>query len=789
MKKNIFKTLAALFVFGSLVLTSCVQNFEGTKPNYEQKKEQFTGNYGNKNSASGKGQWSFSVNSNITTASKTSEVTVTISYIDYELDLDSVESAFTFYRLKDNSKYKYFCPEHDGEITKTLLKVTEPNQYNGWYDITFLYRLDTSEVTTSKIAFIVDATKLKYKNGLFVVSNDGNLKAGETTDSIVMYINVTNKADGTTTTALNNSYDENFAPVYTISSSSFYKRVDLEDLEGNLTGKTRYYVYAPAKTYESPYTYDESLADTLSKMFKLEIQKPGSTKWESGDTLTFAYHADSKSGDNVDPYYAHTYTTDTPVLEAGTKWRIVQDSSVSIGAAPDWYADRYGHPVFKDDRKVLTTVSEGIVPYGDKDTELLFAYGNTGTPGTFTKYDCDYSSALITQSNILYYFWNDGSKFTISVDPSYAELDQTDGFILVNTAKKNAIVPSVTTVHKNADGKIDKVFIAPKDANIELNGDFDIYVGSGTTLKENKDYPKQLKFGCYPDQSKGELSGYVMLVQNLSQYLVLGGDEYNSAIDWYGATGFEIETTNYRYYDDSTGKDSNHFIKKKVYLIAGNTYKLQVANGYVNGSYTRNAFLNTVYSEIDTEFCYSGEVYLFDADLGDPDFVSPYNYKMKVSYDDTTGTASFNCTKTGFYWLCVNHAYYVAYDEDVNLTSIVSFPHSDYLEQTMSLNGYTGDWYYDAYVDASGNWILTEQANDDNGDPVTDTSGNPVLVPALLEYEYDDVNSAVIVYNGTNPNYPLTYRTYTGHRALNPTKYLPYYKGDVFVNLYSVPTL
>lgn len=776
MKNNIFKTLAALFVFGSLVLTSCVQNFEGTKPNYEQKKEQFTGNFGNDQSAKGLDKWDFSVD-NITDAAKDSEIEVRINSAQYELDLDSVEKAFTFYRLKDNSKYKSFCPEHDGEITKTLLKVTEPSSYTG--TVALLYRLDTKEVTTSKIALVVDATKLKYKNGLFVVSNDGNLKAGETTDSIVKYINVTNKADGTTTTALNNSYDENFAPVYTISSSSFYKRMDLEDSEGNLTGKTRYYVYALQKTYEYPYTYDESLADTLSKMFKLEIQKPGSTKWESGGALTFAYHADSKTG-NEDPYYAHTYTTDTPVLEGGTKWRIVHDSSVSIGTAPDWYADAYGHPVFKDDRKVLTPRFEGIVAYGDKDTDFIYAYGNSGTPGTFTKNDCNYSNAFGEQISILWNFKRDESKFTINLNPSYAELDKTDGFIIVNTAKKNAIVPSVTTVHKNADGKIDKVFIAPKDANLELNDNYDIYVGSGTTLKENKDYPKQLKFGCYPDQSKGELSGYIMLVK--FQDIVQQGSAYLDETDWIYANRVQIYKNNYHYYVDN--KDNNHFsYKEKVYLIEGCTYNLQVANGYVrynNSTTYRNAFQNYVNGEL----CYTAEVYLFDADLGDPDFADPWrDYEMKFDYYNTSGTTQYVCQKTGYYYLCVNHAYNNAYDSNGDITSVVNFDHSEYLEQTTSMQNYTSDWYYDAYVDASGNWILTETV--DNPEYVNDNTLPPTaVVPKLLQYTWNEDYDDVIVYDGTTTGYPLTYRTVTGHRELNPTKYLPYYWGNVYINFY-----
>ena len=777
MKKNIFKTLAALFVFGSLVLTSCVQNFEGTKPNYEQKKEQFTGNFGNDQSAEGLDEWDFSVD-NITDAAKDSEIEVRINSAQYELDLDSVEKAFTFYRLKDNSKYKSFYPEHDGEITKTLLKVTEPSSYTG--TVALLYRLDTKEVTTSKIALVVDATKLKYKNGLFVVSNDGNLKAGETTDSFVKYISVDYKADGTSTTALNYSYSysEDFAPTYTYSIYSLSALMDLEDNDGNPTGKTRYYVYAKEKTYEYPYTYDESLAGALSKMFKLEIQKPGSTKWESGEALTFTYHADSKTG-NVDPYYAHTYTTDTPVLEAGTKWRIVHDSSVSIGTAPDWYADAYGHPVFKDDRKVLTTVSEGIVAYGDKDTDFLFAYGNSGTPGTFKKDECDYLNAMFTQSGILSNFQNDRSKFTIYLNPSYAELDKTDGFILVNTAKKNAIVPSVTTVHKNADEKIDKVFIAPKDANIELNGDFDIYVGSGTTLKENKDYPKQLKFGCYPDQSKGELSGYVMLVQNPVQ----PGSAFTTADEWRSAMKADIETHNYREYDYQHGRYDNKFsFIQRVYLLAGETYTLQVANGNPSNPNSTVA-LNATATTTRDRLCYAGEVYLFNANLGDPDYVDPdYNY-CKIAYNSTTGSQSIEVDNSGYYYVCVNHALVTG------TNTIVALPNGEHLYQKTSLDAYDEDWWYDAYKDLEGNWPMETITN-----PYYDDVNNPsvaptVSVPISINVDWDEVLEDGTYTIPSNPDV-LYYKVYTDTegvftgRVLNPARRIPYYWGYVYINFY-----
>ena len=235
MKKNIFKTLAITFTLASLVLTSCVQNFDGTKVNYSQKKEELTGNYGNTNSAKG-----ISVGlspTSITIAAEDTEFTVTFYSCYYELDKDSVEKAVTFYNLKNNSKNNYFAPEYDGALTKTLIHVTEPSSYRG--DVEFLYRVDTSIVQNNKIELVVDATKLKYKNGSAVLNRDGNLKAGELTDTYVKYITVSAKADGSTPAKigdnLGNVCEEDYAWSFSDWFGSMRKLNDLVDSEGKPT--------------------------------------------------------------------------------------------------------------------------------------------------------------------------------------------------------------------------------------------------------------------------------------------------------------------------------------------------------------------------------------------------------------------------------------------------------------------------------------------------------------------------------------------------------------------------
>ena len=372
----------------------------------------------------------------------------------------------------------------------------------------------------NKIELVIDATKLKYKNGSAVINNDGNLKAGETTDTVVRYIPVDLKADGSTPAKIGDNvgghYDEDYAWSFSDFYGSIRYQTDLVDSEGKLTGSKRYYVYAPITnaTFDAVEdTYDETLAETLSKRFKLQIQKPGSSKWEDGDKLVFTYHA-ANSTTVTDPYSKNTYTTDTPVFEPGTKWRIIMDTSVAYGTAPAWLADAFGHPEFKDNRKALKDVVPGtssgnplynFVPYGDKDTPYIFAWPTTWT-FTSAATSCTASAAQIAQSG-MFTVTNSGTGKILIKPAANVVLEGTDGFIVVDS--NNAIIETEKTVHKDSSDVVDYILLTIKDKF--FNGKVKVYVNEKTTLNANTYNEKQKQFGCYPDQSQSELSGYVLI--------------------------------------------------------------------------------------------------------------------------------------------------------------------------------------------------------------------------------------------------------------------------------------
>lgn len=774
MKKNIFKTLAAALCIGAFVLTGCTNNFEGTTPDFKQKKEAQTGNYGEGNNAKGLSTYSFSFSpSSINTAAEDTEIEVSFTS-QFELDLDSVENAFTFYKLKENSKCKKYYPEHDGVITKTLLHVTEPISYSG--TVRFLYRLNTKDVTTDMIAFVVDGTKLKYKNGIAAMSNDGNLKAGEETDSIIRYIDVSNKNDGTSTDPISNYYDESWtANNYSISSLSSYGELETSETDTTPSGKYRFYTYAPSKTLDADgviSTYDDGLADVLDKKFKLQIQKPGSTKWEAGAVLTFAYHSSYQFKD-YDYYNSHTYTTDvdTKAFEQGTKWRIVCDKSVVVGKPSDWVKDVYGHAPFEYYPKVTTKVYPSSwssdymeIPYGDKDTTFIYAWGNTGADPkpTFTKDDCDYMSAFFTQCDFVNWIGTNENNIEVNIKTWQVELDKTDGFILVDS--KKTIVPSTTSVHKNADGIIDKVIITPNNDKLNLWWDsYDVYVGSGTTIKENPDYPKQVQFGCYPDLSRGPLSGYVLLAQNV----VKAGTAYTTVEDWRGQT-YSAWINEGNYGRTVNGNWENHFNgENKVYLIAGETYHIQFVNGNKENAYRDDFLAAAQASYWSPDLCYYGQLYLIDAD---EDTWSTENYVRVINYDDS-GNVEYTPSKTGYYYICTNR------DATANLNV-----HTNTGYNPITDNGY--DWYYDAYrkldgTDFEGDCTFANPYYDDtdgSSPAEVDVTNWPLFFypnwNGTADGSYSDVDYGSHVYDDS------------GNPLMNPNPQIPYRQGNVYYHIY-----
>ena len=524
MKQKIFKLLAApaLLVTAGLMLAGCTNNFDGTKVNYEQKKQEMTDNLGTVDSA-----WTGYVNCNtwnIEQAGKQSNIEIRIESRT-KLDMDSALAAITFYMLKDNTDNSAYYPMHDGECTKTLVGT---NESGAWKDFAqtgnstdgirtiFKFDVDTSAVTTNMIAVIVDATKLKDVFGNLVLNLDTNHKAGQESDSWIQYITVNRDKDGNPTTNLSNTVYEDFCYTFMpIDLSSVNDSLD------NATGKVTFIIDA-VPVNEAGDAYDETLAPTMKQSFVLRTKGLEEAAYKDV-ALDWTYEAGQ-------------YKATTEVLPYGTKYSLVQ--IMTSFTRPEWITKVYGHPAFTDffpagakdeilsrTSNVLTEQPDYIV---DDPTDPADS-GDSWTAGAYDEDDViDYQNDLlqVTRSRtqayskwISGYYDDQGNyhsgyyeyyyyyKWTISPE-SGVKLKTYDDFIV--TGDNYNKLETVISYVKNSDDTIRTIYIELK--NIVCGFTPTLWVGNGTTLEENTAYPKQLKFGSpYKNILMGEAGGYVPL--------------------------------------------------------------------------------------------------------------------------------------------------------------------------------------------------------------------------------------------------------------------------------------
>jgi len=524
MKQKIFKLLAApaLLVTAGLMLAGCTNNFDGTKVNYEQKKQEITDNLGTVDSA-----WTGYVDCNtwsIGQAGKQSNIEIRITS-PAKLDMSTVDSAITFYKLKNNTDDANYYPMHDGELTKVQVGV---NVSESWRDYAqnggnneqglqtvIKYDVNTESVTTDKIAVIVDATKLKDVFGNLVLNLDTNHKAGQESDSWIEYITVNRDKDGNPTTSLsgvNEKFRYSFMPIDPSSAN---------DSLDNATGKVTFTIDA-VYVNEAGDAYDETLASTMKQAFVLRTKGLEEAAYKDV-SLDWAYEAGQ-------------YKATTAALSYGTKYSLVQ--VMTSFESPAWITKVYGHPAFTDfypagaKEEILSGTSNVLTEQPDYIVDDPTDPDDSGALWTAGAYDeddvIDYQNDLLrvtrsrTQAGSKYisgYYDDQGNyhygyyeyyyhyKWTISPE-SGVKLKTYDDFIV--TGDNYNKLETVISYVKNSDDTIRTIYIELK--NIVCGFTPTLWVGSGTTLEENTAYPKQVKFGSpYKDILMGEAGGYVPL--------------------------------------------------------------------------------------------------------------------------------------------------------------------------------------------------------------------------------------------------------------------------------------
>lgn len=589
MKKTFTKITGLLAVLAAVfMLAGCNTSLEGTELDYsdEQKEDQGTIKPG---SNSGNKAYVSISPSSITKASEDTEFTVTISYYS-QLDVKSVESAVNFYTLSDNTTNKYYeSVISDTALPKALLD--SKLETTGYGSSTFTFKVDTSSVTTNKIVFIVDAKKLRAKDGAAILNGNSNGTFGEKDDSYYRVISVAKKSDDTATESLNADFYDSFNGFYhTYLNSLGTSPVELKDADGKKTGVLRFSLYAPAKSYKTDEVfglltdeYNDGLAADIGKIYKLEVQEPGSNKWKTAD-FAFTYHDEDSKEPTTDPYGEHTYTADTPALTTpGTKWRIICNKK-NTGSVPAGVKEIYSNdPKFyffttwgsAYTLKVYPTSDDYVyVGYGDKDTTFIFGDGSDTDSGIWS-----YNAAQTAQKAILDASSISEKSFTykINVNSSY-ELAAAEDFIVTNE-DEDTILETTKTVLKDADGKIEYVLVKLKNTNVNML-DTKLFVGSGTKLKENTAREKQLDFGCYPQLGKPVTSGYVQLAA--ARFFGVNYQPITDNASMSGSTNTSYWTKGF--VDGYDGNDYGYSLGGPqdgwLFFAKGTTYNFEIANGY-----------------------------------------------------------------------------------------------------------------------------------------------------------------------------------------------------------------
>ncbi len=530
MKQKILKLLAApaLLLAAGITLSGCVKDIDGTNANYEEKKQEITDNLGTVDAA-----WTgyVALNSGYTIdrAGKQSHISIVIDSAN-KLDMTTVDSAITIYKLKDNTDNANYYLMHDGELVKSLVSTNSegkklnynPNNYDDNGDPiyeqgirTYLnYDVDTESVTTDTIAVIVDATKLKDVFGNLVLNLDENYRAGQESDSWIRYISVSRDKDGNSTTALS-GVDENFRyPFMPIDPTSISGIMD------NATGKVTFTIDA-LTVNEAGDAYDETLAPTMKQSFVLRTKGLEEAAYKDV-ALDWAYEAGQ-------------YKATTEVLPYGTQYSLVE--IMTSFTSPEWITKVYGHPAFTDfypagaKEEIDSGESDVITEQPDYIIDNPAHPANSGDSWTVGPYDeddvIDYQNGLLHVARsstgnskwISGYYDNQGIyhsghyeyyyyyKWEITPETG-VKLKTYDDFIVVGD-NYNKLETEISYV-KNSDDTIRTIYINLKNV---VNGYTPtLWVGSGTILEENTAYPKQVKFGTpFKNILMGDASGYIPL--------------------------------------------------------------------------------------------------------------------------------------------------------------------------------------------------------------------------------------------------------------------------------------
>lgn len=456
-------------------------------------------------------------------ATEDTKVTIKITS-RFKLDKDSLNAGIKFYTCKKNTVFMG-CPIRDVELAKVEKAYTEERTGaltapNAPYTTTLVYNIDTSAVTVNKIAVLFDAQTMKTKQGTTFFNGNNNEIAGEESDSIVRYITVTYKKDTETETdvettdltefdlgfgAMNTYAEEDFAPYISLNLSDSIIVIDevakwvfIED--GDMLD---YYSDLGRET-------DSDMKTALDGVYTLQTRSWNAANW-TDTPITFTF-TESETVLAID----HKYTFITDIPAAGTEYRILykEDPAVVNTKIAPYYGGHSAKMTYKAKAMTYEFSSPVVSTYYAASPSFVahFVDYNATVAKEFVKGNISNDDIADYQNDILHVTKELDSTlpYTWEMVPR-KEIGATAGFIVVNDKDgKNELVESKTETEVDANGKITKIIVTITDPDfVFADSEAKLYVGSGTTIKENIEYPTEVAFGCMGIRSIKEYNGYV----------------------------------------------------------------------------------------------------------------------------------------------------------------------------------------------------------------------------------------------------------------------------------------
>ena len=453
------------------------------------------------------------------------------------LDEDSIEEACNFYTVaKNGTDPENFYPVISATpMTKTLKSIDVSKKaedsdgssesagicdfnslYTRYYNpeviITVVtYELDTTGITTDKIAFIADATTLKEKSKAYVLNFDGNDECGEESDSIIRFYDVDNSG-GTLTeipiSSVKKAAQNCYAPTFNLAVVNYGLEPQAEGLP-----KLVFECAAPYYNKNGTPVYGENFADVISKIYSYRFLPLGEKKWQSVPvTVTYNTTTHNYEGKS-DPIPTGTYYT----------YGVENDNSITWDAAAEAFGGRAPRLGYVEDSDHYFIWEDGISWYYNTEPDYMVSAPDardTTNAATVVLKPAPYitdSSIQSVQAGILDYTFLSNGIIKISINDNYKDnynirFGATDGFVITvrNNGKAGAVLDSkvIKTSETEVSIQLDNQYYDMSDSTLM------IWVGYDTTIKANKLYPKQTHFGCLGadlDNIANAMPGYVCI--------------------------------------------------------------------------------------------------------------------------------------------------------------------------------------------------------------------------------------------------------------------------------------